>query len=136
MNKKFKAGIVGITAVCCLLGVAACGSKSSSNLSAGESNTDRTIKIEATTNSGVGGAVVSVPDAVESQTYNFTSTWSKTVTGAASHKDVNVYVAGNYQASSSQEVSCTILVNGKVVAHRSMTGSNANVYCATDGQTS
>lgn len=66
-------------------------------------------------------------------TENFTKTWSKTITGEEAEKGYTLIVDGDLTGSDSQEVSCSVLVNGVQKSHKTGSGAGGSAMCDTSG---
>lgn len=72
-------------------------------------------------------------EAGSTHTEDFTKTWSKTITGEEAKKGYTLTVSGDLMGNDSQEVSCTVLVNGVQKSHKTGSGTAGSAMCDTSG---
>lgn len=72
-------------------------------------------------------------EAGSTHTEDFTKTWSKTITGEEAKKGYTLTVSGDLMGNDSQEVSCTVLVNGVQKSHKTGSGTAGSAICDTSG---
>lgn len=72
-------------------------------------------------------------EAGSTHTEDFTKTWSRTITGEEAKKGYTLTVSGDFMGTDSQEVSCTVLVNGVQKSHKTGSGTAGSAMCDTSG---
>lgn len=108
-------------------------SQSSSSPSQSSSSADAskaTVEMRATS---TGKGTATWGEAGSTNQEDFTSTWSKTISGEDAKKGYTLTVMGDVMGGNDQKVSCTVLVNGKQVSHKEGSGAAGSAICDTYG---
>lgn len=107
--------------------------KSSATSSQSASTNDAaTAKVEMQATSTGKGTVI-WGEAGSSNTEEFTTNWSKTITGDEAKKGYVLTVTGDIMGDNSQKVGCTVLVNGQQKSHKEGSGQSGSAMCDTTG---
>ncbi|MDN6522066.1 MAG: hypothetical protein L0K43_02065 [Bifidobacterium crudilactis] len=107
-------------------------SRSSSASQSSSAADESTAKVEMQATS-TGKGTVTWGEAGSTNQEEFTTTWTKTITGDDAKKGYTLTVMGDVMGGNDQKVSCTVLVNGKQKSHKEGSGAAGSAMCDTYG---
>lgn len=123
--------ILSILAIVITLGMQYAASKALDDIAKGNVNADaETVELSVTA-TGKGSVMWSTGGSSNNE--EFDKTWTKTLTGEDAKKGYTVTVSGDIMGDSSQEVSCSVKIDGKEKSSNKASGANGIATCDTYG---